>query len=142
MHVVIANPKWVRAVQGHKDDAKDSKWIAELFCFGLVKGSFIPDKDIRVLREFMRYRSKLTNMRSSEKNRFQNGFTVCNIALDSVVSDMFGKSARQITDYLLTDKDPTAQHCPTLLHRALKKKAVAVVESIEGFQFTEVMLYK
>lgn len=59
--------------------AKDSKWIAELFCFGLVKGSFIPDKDIRILREFMRYRSKLTNMRSSEKNRFQNGFTVCNI---------------------------------------------------------------
>ena len=83
MHVVIANPKWVRAVQGHKDDAKDSKWIAELFCFGLVKGSFIPSKDIRILREFTRYRAKLTNMRSSEKNRFQNGFTVCNIALES-----------------------------------------------------------
>ena len=80
--IVIANPKWVRAVQGHKDDAKDSKWITELFCFGLVKGSFIPGKDIRILREFTRYRAKLTNMRSSEKNRFQNGFTVCNSALD------------------------------------------------------------
>ena len=137
MHVVIANPKWVRAVQGHKDDAKDSKWIAELFCFGLVKGSFIPSKDIRILREFTRYRAKLTNMRSSEKNRFQNGFTVCNIALDAVVSDMFGTSAQRITKYLLTDKEPTAQHCSSLLHRSLKKKAVAVVESIEGFQLTE-----
>lgn len=137
MHVVIANPKWVRAVQGHKDDAKDSKWITGLFCFGLVQGSFIPSKDIRILREFTRYRSKLTNMRSSEKNRFQNAFTVCNIALDSVVSDKFGTSAQRITDYLLTEKDPTAQHCSTRLCCSLKKKAVAVVESIEGFQLTE-----
>jgi hypothetical protein len=142
LHVVIANPKWVRAVKGNKDDVKDSKWIVELFCFGLVKSSFIPDKEIRILREFTRYRCKLVNMRSSEKNRFQNGFTVCNIALDSVVSDMFRKSARQITDYLLTDKDPTAQHCSTLLHRSLKKKAVAVVASIEGFQLTEVQKFR
>jgi len=142
LHVVIANPKWVRAVKGNKDDVKDSKWIGELFCFGLVKSSFIPGKEIRILREFTRYRCKLVNMRSSEKNRFQNGFTVCNIALDSVVSDMFGKSARQITDYLLTDKDPTAQHCSTLLHRSLKKKAVAVVASIEGFQLTEVQKFR
>lgn len=137
LRVVIANPKWVRAVKGNKDDVKDSKWIGELFCFGLVRSSFIPEKEIRILREFTRYRYKLVNMRSSEKNRFQNGFTVCNIALDSVVSDMFGKSAGQITNYLLTDKNPTAQHCSTLLHRSLKKKAVAVVASIEGFQLTE-----
>ena len=137
LHVVIANPKWGRAVKGNKDDAKDSKWIGELFCFGLVKSSFIPGKEICILREFTRYRCKLVNMRSSEKNRFQNGFTVCNIALDSIVSDMFGKSARQITDYLLTNEDPKAQHCSTLLHRSLKKKAVAVVASIEGFQLIE-----
>lgn len=133
IRVVIANPKWVRAVKGHKDDAKDSKWIAELFCFGFVKGSFIPSKDIRILREFTRYRSKLTNMRSSEKNRFQNGFTVCNIALDSVVSDMFGTSAQRITKYLLTDKEPTAQHCSTLLHRTLKKKLLLSLNPSKGF---------
>ncbi len=137
IRVVIANPKWVRAIKGNKDDVKDSKWIGELFCFGLVRSSFIPNKDIRILREYTRYRSKLVNMRSSEKNRFQNGFTVCNIALDSVVSDMFGKSASEITDYLLTDEDPDAKHCATMLHRSLKKKADAVVESIEGFQLTE-----
>lgn len=137
LHVVIVNPKWVKAVKGNKDDVKDSKWIGELFCFGLVRSSFIPSKDIRILREYTRYRYKLVNMRSSEKNRFQNGFTVCNIALDSVVSDMFGKSASEITNYLLTDENPNAEHCATMLHRSLKKKAVAVVESIEGFQLTE-----
>ena len=137
IHVVIANPKWVRAIKGNKDDVKDSKWIGELFCFGLVKSSFIPNKNIRILREYTRYRSKLVNMRSSEKNRFQNGFTVCNIALDSVVSDMFGKSASEITNYLLTDENPDAKLCATMLQRSLKKKADAVVESIEGFQLTE-----
>ena len=137
LRVVIVNPKWVKAIKGNKDDVKDSKWIGELFCFGLVRSSFIPSKDIRILREYTRYRYKLVNMRSSEKNRFQNGFTVCNIALDSVVSDMFGKSASEITNYLLTDENPNAEHCATMLHRSLKKKAVAVVESIEGFQLTE-----
>ena len=103
IHVTIANPKWVKAVKGNKDDTKDSKWIGDLFRLGLVPGSFIPSKPIRILREFTRYRYKLVSMKSSEKNRFQNGFTVCNVALDSVVSDMFGKSASAITDYLLSD---------------------------------------
>ena len=103
IRVTIANPKWVKAVKGNKDDTKDSKWIGDLFRIGLVKSSFIPAKDIRILRELTRYRYKLTSMKSSEKNRFQNAFTVCNVALDSVVSDMFGKSATAITDYLTSD---------------------------------------
>ena len=103
IRVVIANPKWVKAVKGNKDDTKDSKWIGDLFRIGLVKSSFIPDLDIRILREFTRYRYKLVSMKSSEKNRFQNAFTVCNVALDSVVSDMFGKSAITIISEIGTD---------------------------------------
>ena len=72
INVSIANPKWVKAVKGNKDDKKDSKWIGDLFCLGLVRGSFIPSKPIRVLREFTRYRYKLVSMKSSENNRFQN----------------------------------------------------------------------
>ncbi len=136
IRVVIANPKWVKAVKGNKDDTKDSKWIGDLFRMGLVKGSFIPEKDIRILRELTRYRYKLTSMRSSEKNRFQNAFTVCNVALDSVVSDMFGKSATAITDYLTSDEKFDAQHCISLLHRSLKKKADEILEAIEGYEIT------
>ena len=136
IRVVIANPKWVKAVKGNKDDTKDSKWIGDLFRIGLVKSSFIPDKEIRILRELTRYRYKLTSMKSSEKNRFQNAFTVCNVALDSVVSDMFGKSAAAITDYLTSDEDFDPQHCVSLLRRSLKKKADDVLESIEGYEIT------
>ena len=136
IRVIIANPKWVKAVKGNKDDTKDSKWIGDLFRIGLVKSSFIPAKDIRILRELTRYRYKLTSMKSSEKNRFQNAFTVCNVALDSVVSDMFGKSATAITDYLTSDEDFDPQHCVSLLHRSLKKKAEDVLSSIEGYEIT------
>lgn len=122
IRVVIANPKWVKAVKGNKDDAKDSKWIGDLFRIGLVKSSFIPDKDIRILRELTRYRYKLTSMKSSEKNRFQNAFTVCNVALDSVVSDMFGKSATAITDYLTSDENFNAKHCVSLLQVPSRKR--------------------
>ena len=142
IHVVIANPKWVKAVKGNKDDTKDSKWIGDLFRIGLVKSSFIPAKDIRILRELTRYRYKLTSMKSSEKNRFQNAFTVCNVALDSVVSDMFGKSATAITDYLTSDEDFDPQYCVSLLHRSLKKKADDVLASIEGYEITLEQKYR
>ncbi len=136
IHVVIANPKWVSAVKGNKDDKKDSKWIGDLFRMGLVPGSYIPSKDIRILREFTRYRSKLVSMRSSEKNRFQNAFTVCNLTLDAVVSDMFGKSASNIENYLLDTDSVDPDHCVSLLHGSLKKKASDVAEAVQGFTMT------
>jgi len=99
-----------------------------------VPGSFIPNRPIRILREYTRYRYKLVSCKSSEKNRFQNAFTVCNVALDAVVSDMFGKSASSITDYLVNSDLFDPQHCVSLLQKSLKKKADAVIESIEGYQ--------
>lgn len=137
IRITVANPKWVKAVKGNKDDAKDSKWIGDLFRLGLVSGSYIPDKPIRILREYTRYRSKLVSCKSSEKNRFQNAFTVCNVALDAVVSDMFGKSASSITDYLISSDSFDPEYCSSLLHRSLKEKANTVIESIEGYQMTK-----
>ena len=137
IHITIANPKWVKAIKGNKDDTKDSKWIGDLFRLGLVPGSYIPDKPIRILREYTRYRSKLVSCKSSEKNRFQNAFTVCNVALDAVVSDMFGKSASSITDYLISSDSFDPEYCSSLLQKSLKKKADDVIESIEGYQMSK-----
>ena len=136
-NVVIANPKWVSAVKGNKDDKKDSKWIGNLFRMGLVPSSYIPGKDIRILREFTRYRSKLVSMRSSEKNRYQNAFTVCNLTLDAVVSDMFGKSAMAIENYLLDTDAVDPEICVSFLQRSLKKKSAEIIEAVEGFNMTQ-----
>ena len=144
INVTIANPKWVKAVKGNKDDTKDSKWIGDLFRLGLVRGSYIPCKKIRILRKFTRYRYKLVSCRSSEKNRYQNALTVCNVALDSVVSDVFGKSSTSIIDYLLEQSGTSIDHemIASKLLKRLKAKEDAVIESIEGYQMTDSQKYR
>ena len=99
--IVLAHPKYVKAIRGKKTDKKDAKWIADVFKHDLVSGSFIPPADIRQLRDLVRYRWKLNNYIVGEKNRAQNCLTVSNFKLDDVFSDVFGKAATQITSYLL-----------------------------------------
>ena len=144
INVTIANPKWVKAVKGNKDDSKDSKWIGDLFCLGLVHGNYIPCKKIRILREYTRYRYKLVSCRSSEKNRYQNALTVCNVSLDSVVSDIFGKSSTSIIDYLLEQSGTSINHeeIASKLLRRLKSKEDSVIESIDGYQMTDSQKYR
>lgn len=134
LHAVVANPKYVRAIKGQKTDDKDAMWIADLFKFDIVPSSYIPCKEIRKLRELFRYRYKLVNERSSEKMRLQNALTVSNIALGSVLSDTFGKSASSIIEYLLSGQDFDLEYCKKLLLKRAKDKADDVVASIIGYE--------
>ena len=118
-NVVVANPKWVRCIKGEKDDNKDAKWIADLFKLGIVRSSFIPTKEIRVLRELTRYLYKLTNMRTSEKNRFTNALTVGNCKLDMVFSDIFGKSSSAIINTILSQNEFNSEDILKNVHRQL-----------------------
>ena len=98
----------------------------------------------RILREYTRYRYKLISCRSSEKNRYQNALTVCNVALDSVVSDIFGKSATSVIDYLIEQPGNSINHkeIASRLLRSLKKKSDSVIESVEGYQMTDSQKYR
>ena len=99
--VTLSHPKYTKPQKGNKTDRKDAKWICDLFMCDMIKSSFIPPLDIRHLRDLVRYRFKLTNILTGEKNRAQNCLTVSNLKLDDVFSDVFGKSARSITEYIL-----------------------------------------
>jgi len=99
--VTLAHPKYTKPQKGNKTDRKDAKWICDLFMCDMIKPSFIPPPDIRHLRDLVRYRFKLTNILTGEKNRAQNCLTVSNLKLDDVFSDIFGKSAMSITKYIL-----------------------------------------
>ena len=99
--VTLAHPKYTKPQRGNKTDRKDAKFICDLFMCDMIKPSFIPPPDIRHLRDLMRYRFKLTNILTGEKNRAQNCLTVSNLKLDDVFSDVFGKSAMSITKYIL-----------------------------------------
>lgn len=110
--VTLAHPKYTKPQKGNKTDRKDAKWICDLFMCDMIKPSFIPSPEIRQLRDLMRYRFKLTNMLTGEKNRAQNCLTVSNLKLDDVFSDVFGKSARSITNYILEHPGETFDVSP------------------------------
>ena len=131
--IVLAHPKYVKAIRGKKTDKKDAKWIADIFKHDLVAGSFMPPADIRQLRDLMRYRFKLTCFKSSEKNRLQNCLTVSNIQLGNVVSDTFGKSAQAILDKLLENPADTSFDLEPLVFKSLKKKLPELRDAIDGY---------
>ena len=131
--IILAHPKYVKAIRGKKTDKKDAKWIADMFKHDLVAGSFMPPADIRQLRDLMRYRFKLTCFMSSEKNRLQNCLTVSNIQLASVVSDTFGKSSQRILDKILENPDDTSFDIEPLIHGSMKKKLPELELAIDGF---------
>ena len=99
--VTLAHTKYTKPQKGNKTDRKDAKWICDLFMCDMIKPSFIPSPEIRHLRDLIRYRFKLTNMLTGEKNHAQNCLTVSNLKLDDVFSDVFGKSSRSINNYIL-----------------------------------------
>ena len=132
-NIVLAHPKYVKAIRGKKTDKKDAKWIADLFKHDLVAGSFMPPSDIRQLRDLMRYRFKLTCFMSSEKNRLQNCLTVSNIQLGNVVSDTFGKSSQKILDKILENPLDTSFDIESLIHSSMKKKLPELELAVDGY---------
>lgn len=129
---VISHPKYVRSVPGKKTDKKDSKWIADIFKHGLVEPSFMPPADIRQLRDLMRYRNKLVNTRTGEKNRFQNSLTVSNIQIASVFSDVFGKTSQSILKLLLEKPNLTLEDITPLFKKNLKSSPEDILKSTKG----------
>ena len=110
--VTLAHPKYTKPQKGNKTDVKDAKWICDLFMCDMIKPSFIPSPEIRQLRDLIRYRIKLTNMLTGEKNRAQNCLTVSNLKLADVFSDVFGKSSRSITNHMLDHPGETFDVAP------------------------------
>ena len=135
--VVIAHPKYVKAIRGKKTDKKDAKWIADLFKHDLVVASFIPERNIRQLRDLCRYHYKLTNLSSSEKQRTQNCLTTSNIQLASVVSDVYGKSAQRIIAKILENPTNPSFDVEPLLHGSMKSKIQDIKLAIDGLVTNE-----
>ncbi|KEF36345.1 transposase [Schinkia azotoformans MEV2011] len=132
-NITLAHPKYVKAIRGKKTDKKDAKWIADLFKHDLVAGSYMPPLEIRQLRDLMRYRFKLINFMSSEKNRLQNSLTVSNIQLGNIVSDTFGKSSMNIIETLLNNPLDTSFDLEPLVHGSMKQKLPELELAIDGY---------
>lgn len=90
---LVVNARHIKTVPGRKTDTQDSEWLAEIAKYGLVRGSFVPPRDIRQLRQLTRYRRTLVQMVSAEKNRLHKVLESCGIKLGIVVSSIDGVSA-------------------------------------------------
>lgn len=129
--IVVANAQHVKKVPGRKTDVKDAEWIADLLCHGLLRASFVPPKPIREVRDLTRYRRKLVESRSAERNRLLKVLETANIKLASVVSDVFGASGRLMLLALAEGKD-TAQEMAQLAKKQLRKKIPELHLALEG----------
>ena len=103
--ILLVNARHIKNVPGQKTDKKDSKWITKLLLSGLLKGSFIPPKPIRELRDLTRYKRKVIEQISSEKNRIHKLLEDANIKLSSVVSNLSGATATKIIDAMIEGEE-------------------------------------
>lgn len=104
-HILLVNAKHIKAVPGRKTDVCDAEWIAKLLRHGLLKGSFIPPKPIREMRDLTRYRTSLIQERAREIQRVQKVLEDANIKLASVATDISGVSGRAIIQAIISGQD-------------------------------------
>jgi transposase len=130
--VVLANARHVKHVPGRKTDVKDCEWLAKLLQCGLIKGSFIPPRSIRELRDLTRYRRQLTNHLVAEKNRIQKILQDANIKLSSVATNVFGVSGMKMLEALLGG-EADGEKLAALAVGKLRKRHGELVRALQGY---------
>jgi transposase len=131
LEIVVANAQHVKKVPGRKSDVKDAEWLAELLCHGLLRSSFVPPKPIRELRDLTRYRRKLVESQTAERNRMLKLLETANIKLSSVVCDVFGVSGQLMVQALLKGK-ASPQEMAQLAKGRLRKRIADLEPALEG----------
>src|SRR5271166_736063 len=118
--VIVVNPAHVKALKGHKTDARDCARLAGLLECGLLRGSFVPPAEQKELRDLTRYRTKTVQARTSEIQRLQKALESAGIKLGSVASDITGKSATAMIEALI-DGERRTQVMADLALRSLRQ---------------------
>jgi transposase len=137
VQVVLVNARDIKNVPGRKTDIGDSKWLAGLLRHGLLRGSFIPSQDVRQWRDLTRLRKKYVESVGDYKKRTHKLFESANIKIDSVVSDLFGVTGRNLMHLLVTDRERlTLSEIQSCVRGKLKGKEAELLRSIQGF-FTD-----
>ncbi|MCK5682387.1 IS110 family transposase, partial [bacterium] len=133
MEVILVNARHIKNVPGRKTDISDCKWLAGLLRHGLLKGSFIPPKEIRQWRELTRLRRTYTESMADYKRRVHKLFETANIKIDSVVSDLFGVTGRNLIFLLCNKSELSLATIKENAKRGLKAKSKELHRSIHGF---------
>jgi transposase len=129
--VWVVNAKHVKNVPGRKTDVKDSEWLAQLLRAGLLRPSFIPERQQRELRELVRYRLSLVEERNRVANRIQKVLEDANIKLSSVATDIQGVSAQAMIHALVNgEEDPAV--LADLAQKRMRSKLDELERALRG----------
>ena len=129
--LLLVNAAHIKNVPGRKTDMRDCEWIAQLLQHGLLRGSFVPDRRTRELRDLNRQRVALIGERNRVANRVQKVLEDANIKLASVASDTLGLSGRAMLEALIAgEQDP--DRLAGLARGLLKRKTDALRMALDG----------
>ena len=137
IELMVVNAQHIKQVPGRKTDVKDAEWIAELLRHGLLRASFVPNRDQRELRELVRHRRTLINQRSDVARRLQKVLEGANIKLGDVTADILGVSGRAMLRALAEgqqDPEELAQLAKARLRRKKDDLKLALDGSVGGHQ--------
>ncbi len=129
--MIVGNAHHIRNVPGCKTDFKDSEWLADLARHGLIAKSFVPPRPIRDLRDLTRYRRKLVETRTAERNRLQKLLETANIKLASIASNVFGAS-RMLMLRAMVEGRANAKERAALAKGQLRRKLPDLELALEG----------
>lgn len=130
--LLLANAHHIKNLPGRKTDMKDAEWIAKLLRCGLVDGSFVPSQETRDLRDLTRYRKKLVQDATSEKNRIHRLLQDANIKLTTHMSDIFGVSGRILLQKIIDGEVVTMEFLESEMKGALRHKSAKLLQSLNG----------
>ncbi len=130
-HLVLANPKPVKALHGRKSDKGDSQRIAEFLQDRRIDPSFVPPPEIRRLRDLLRYRVSLLEQRNETHNKIRDLFETANIKLSWVASDLLGVTGQRIMEALIAGETSPDKLSGKVKGR-LRKKEKEVGQSLVG----------
>jgi transposase len=132
MHLLVVNARHMRNVPGKKTDLRDAEWIATLLRAGLLQGSFVPERDIRDLRQYTRYRKAVIRDIVSQKNRIEKLLQSSGFRLSSFLSDIFGSSGLAIMQQLVQVGSISEQSLDVCLKGRARQKATEILSSLNG----------
>lgn len=138
LNPMVVNAQHMRNVPGRKTDIKDAEWISDLLYHGLLTKSFIPDKDLRELRELVTYRKSLVKTLGAEKNRLQKVLEGANIKISGTITDINGKSGQALLDCIVNgvvfDSDTYDQMVKEKkISRRLKASKADLIRDMNGY---------
>jgi transposase len=132
MEAMVVNAQHMRMIPGRKTDINDAQWIAKLLRHGLLKASFIPDKDQREYRELVRYRNSRIEERAREINRLQKMLEGANIKLSNQVTDITSKTATEMIKLIIDYDEVTIDQVAKVRDARCKSNAEEFLDALTG----------